>query len=225
MTKKQEIQNPEGEPLEAGALPQEQDPFAQMAEQNRKLMEMVSGQAREIEKIKYSRGNPHRERMWDQMNSKDENVILGNVPSFDRKDPIVFSSSRNEAGESYGTAWVDEEGKVRDTQAVFVRTKSGVEKKLRLKELSAMTHGNSIPAKCVDWLEVKRKMREIDKLKCDFQKMVVTKSMRVTPREILNDIEAKEKTLTMKIILSDDLGKTYSGMELEVPMYTWNSYP
>ena len=225
MPKKQEIENPEGEPLEAGALPQAPDQFSQLAEQNRQLMEMVSGQAREIEKIKYSRGNPHRERMWDQMNSRDENVILGNVPSFDRKDPIVFSSCRNDAGELYGMVWVDEANVMHDTQAVFVRTAGKVEKKLRLKEMSAMTHGNSIPAKCVDWLEVKRKMREIDKLKCDFQKMVVTKSMRVTPREMLDEIEVKERALTMKIVLSDDLGKTYSGMELEVPMYVWNSYP
>lgn len=226
--KKEQPRNAEGEPLETGALSQPADPMASVLETNQRLNEMVSEQAKRLARLEYSRGNPHRERMWDQMNTRNDDEITGTVPSFDRQDPVIEWSSKDKDGKPFGMVWQTgeaDERKTHDTQCVHLKTLGGREEKLGLMELSARLRGNSIKAKCVNWLSVKAAVREVDALKCKFQKMVVTRSMAQTPKELLDEIERKEKALVMKVRLSDDLGKSYEGKELDLPMYLWNAVP
>jgi hypothetical protein len=151
-------------------------------------------------------------RKWDEMNDADALQKRGIVPSFDGKDPII-SLSRS------GKAWIDANMIPRDEQYFEVKSYSGREEKIGLLEAHSVFGGNEIQCVVNDWDDCVRKQQEIDKKRAKFQKSA-GKGSKFSTVDLLKEIKKDEEELTINVTLSEDYGKTFTGLTLDIPFQT-----
>jgi hypothetical protein len=150
------------------------------------------------------------------LNDPESLKKIGRVPSFDGKDPIV-SMVRT------GTSWIDDNHIVHDEQIIHLKTHSGIEKALDFLHLNSTCSGNSIQCIVNDWEDYIKKIEKLAAKRHEFQR-VTGRSPKHNTVELLQEIKEMEKGITLNVTLSEDYGKTFEGLTLDVPETVFNAF-
>lgn len=148
-------------------------------------------------------------RKWDESNDPVSLMKEGAVPSLDGKDPIV-SITRS------GNVTLLENGAIRDEQVITVKTHGGEEKKFTLMDFNSACTGNSIPCRVNDWDSFMAKQKVLFEKRQKFQQST-GQGARSNTVALLNEIKDMEKNMTINVTLSEDYGKTFEGLVLDIP--------
>jgi len=171
---------------------------------------------KEIARLKFIGRDPNKERLWEGMQGKDENIKFGTLPSFDGENPII--KSRIE-----GTSFVNAQDQMVDTQVVMGETMDGGKFKMDLMEYAQRKSGFSIPIRINDYLALKEKDKVIADLRHKFQRSTVYGTHKIDTVALLKEIKEKEADRTVNVTLSLDGGKSYTGATLDVPICVLNA--
>ncbi|MFA6018486.1 MAG: hypothetical protein WC776_04895 [Patescibacteria group bacterium] len=213
--------NPD-EVLQNSDVPEQPIPTVEVENQNlrqenanlREQVDMVFDRLNRLEAV----SSQNKLRKFDEQNNPGALLKQGRVPSLDGKDPFV-SLTRT------GKTWFDTDlGVTHDEQAMKIKTHGGVEKVFTLSEYNAMTSGNSIPAVVNDWEVYQEKVKKLVEKRHQFQRMN-GKNSSFSSKDILNEIKEMEKAITLNVTLSEDLGKSFTGLTLDINEVVWNAVP
>lgn len=209
---KQEVQPADEQDIDI--VQGEADPVVEQVEKERAtnamLMERLSQMEKRMMRAEFAGGNKNKQRHWDSIHRKDENIKFGFLPSFDGVKPIVdwVSDPKGVSREV--------NGQLIDTQS-WICTVRGEDQKVRidLSEVNSRISGNGIYVRINNWKAFRRNVDEIDELKGDYQRAVGDMSAEEL-KELRERIDELTKNLTVNVTLSEDRGKTYTGETFDV---------
>lgn len=183
----------------------------QLVEENNMLREqtnLVLDRLNRLEGI----ASQNKLRKYDSIHDPDSQRKTGSVPSFDGHDPIISIKRK-------GKVWLEDKGTMRqihDDQVLTIKTHGGLEKAVGLSEFVSLASGNSIQCVVNDWETLMEKVKTLMKKKRDFQS-ATGRMAKIDTVALLKEIIKTEEEITINVTLSEDLGKTFSGLTLDVP--------
>lgn len=153
--------------------------------------------------------NQNRLRKYDERNDPDSLKKMGHVPSIDGRDPVVYLKRS-------GSVHLDVNEQEIDEQVWSIKTHSGVEKILPLREAAQVLAGNSIPCLVNDWDKVMERMKALNARRHTLQRATGS-TARVDTVKLFKEIREEDEAITINVTLSEDNGKSFTGLTLDVP--------
>lgn len=174
------------------------------------LLKRIAEMERRLARTEFAGGNKNKQRQFDEMTGKDENIRVASLPSLDGVHPII---NWYQAPGSKVT--ISPAGYVQDDQSWVVQVKGGDDQRLSLDEIPSLVSGNGITVRINNWKAYRREIDEIADLRHKYQKATGQNSS-FNLKELREEIENREKNLTVNVTLSEDRGKTFEGEQFDV---------
>lgn len=153
--------------------------------------------------------NQNRLRKYDERNDPDSLKKTGHVPSMDGRDPVTLLKRS-------GSVHLDADDREIDEQVWHIKTYGGVDKVLPLRDAAQALAGNSIPCLVNDWDRVVEKMRALNLRRHTLQRATGS-TAKVDTVKLFKEIKEEDEALSINVTLSEDNGKSYTGLTLDVP--------